>query len=262
MLYIIYIDKEGGTAIKLALATNIERIAEGKTVEIGTYRGMKLSIYQSDMNKKFGACLAGNKNHYCELNPETDSGNIIRIDNCINNIAAEIEKANNEIMSKKADLEQMKIDIEKPFPKAEELLNAETRLEEVHIELTNFELNDDSQEKDLYERLCDNFPEVMSGQKSAMKFETADKTITAELKGEQFTLSQSGETKGIQTVLHIDYENEKVIPISFDGQELLANLDEKNSYFTKIDKWLDAYEETDFTVKQQDIQTERDSITM
>lgn len=254
--------KEGGNAIKTALGANIGRIAEGKTVEIGTYRGMKLSVYQNSMTKKIGACLEGYKNHYCELNPETDSGNIIRLDNCINNIEVGIKKTADEITSKKADLEQMKIDVEKPFPKAEELFKAETRLEEVHIELTQFELNDDSQEKDLYERLCDNFLEIMSGQETAMQLEAADKIIKAELKGELFTLTQSGDSEELQTVLRVDYENEKVIPFSLDGMELSADIEEKNSYFIKMDKWLDGFEDTDFTIKERDNRTECNNISI
>lgn len=156
----------------------------------------------------------------------------------------------------------MKIDAEKPFPKAEELFGAETRLEEVHIELTQFELNDDSQEKDLYERFCDNFPEIMSGQETAMQLEATDKIIKAELKGELFTLTQSGDSKELQTIMRIDYENEKVIPLSLDGLELSADIEEKNSYFIKMDKWFDGFEDTDFTIKERDNRTERDNISM
>lgn len=163
---------------------------------------------------------------------------------------------------KKADLEQMKIDVEKPFTKAEELFKAETRLEEVHIELTQFELNDDSQEKDLYERLCDNFPEIMSGQETAMQLEAADKIIKAELNGELFILTQSGDSEELQTILRVDYENEKVIPFSFDGMELSADIEEKNSYFIKMDKWLDGFEDTKFTIKELDNRTERDNISI
>ena len=38
----------------------------------------------------------------------------------------------------KSELEQMKADVDKPFSKAEELLKAETEIEEVHLQLTQF----------------------------------------------------------------------------------------------------------------------------
>lgn len=253
--------KEGGNAIKIALGTNIGRLAEGKTVEIGTYRGMKLSVYQNSMTKKIGACLEGFKNHYCELNPETDIGNISRLDNCINNIAEGIKKTQEEITAIKADLEVMKIDVEKPFPRAEELFQAETRLEEVHIELTQFELNDDSQEKDLYDRLCENFPEILSGQHKEMQYEAKGSVINAELKGELFTLA-NGSNDVAQTTLRIDYENEKAIPLSLNGLELSTEIQEKKSYFIKMDKWLDGFEDTNFKTTELDSQTKRDDISI
>lgn len=171
--------------------------------------------------------------HYCELNPETDRGNVIGLDNCINNIEAGITKTADEVISLKADLEQMKIDVEKLFPKAEELFKAETRLEEVHIDLTQFERNDYSQEKDLYERLCDNFPEIMSGQETAMQLEASDKIIKVELKGDMFTLTQSGENRELQTVMRVDYENEKVIPFSLDGRSFQQILKKRTPILSK-----------------------------
>lgn len=254
--------KEGGNAIKTALGANIGRIAEGKTVEIGTYRGLKLSVYQSDLTKKIGACLEGYKNHYCELNPETDVGNVVRLDNCINNIAVGIEKTKEEIAAKKADLEVMKIDVEKPFPRAEELFKAETRLEEVHIELTNFELNDDSKEKDLFERLCDNFPEILSGERKSIQFEAFGDIHTVELKGGLFTFTKDDGETVTKTAIKIDYENEKAIPFSLDGMEFSAEVSEKNSYFANMVKWLDKLEDNGFKEIEQDVQTDRNNISM
>lgn len=254
--------KEGGNAIKTALGANIGRIAEGKTVEIGTYRGMKLSVYQSDLTKKIGACLEGYKNHYCELNPETDSGNIIRLDNCINNIAVGIKKTEEEIAAKKADLEVMKIDVEKPFPRAEELFKAETRLEEVHIELTNFELNDDSKEKDLFERLCDNFPDILSGERKSVQFETLGDIHTVELKVNMFTLTKDYGEAVTKTAMKIDYENEKAIPFSLDGMKLSTEKEEKNAYFANINHFFDELEDNGFNEIEQDVQADRVNLSM
>lgn len=121
-------------------------------------------------------------------------------------------------------------------------------------------MNDDSQEKDLYERLCDNFSEIMAGQETVMQYEASDKTIKAELKGDLFTLTQCTDTKEFQTAMRIDYENEKAVPFSLDGMELSAEIEEKNSYFIKMDKWLDGFEDTDLTVKKQSVQKEHNNI--
>lgn len=254
--------KEGGNAIKTALGANIGQIAEGKTVEIGTYRGLKLSVYQNTLSKKVCACLEGEKMHYCDLNPETDTGNIIRLDNCINNIAEGIKKSEDEIAVKRSDLEMMKVDVEKPFPRAEELFKAETRLEEVHIELTKFELNDDSKEKDLYERLCDDFPEILSGKQKSVQFEALGDVHTVELKGSLLTLTKDNGEAVTKTAMQIDYGNEKAIPFSLDGMELSAEVNEKNVYFANMDKWLDKLEDNGIKKIEQSIQTERDDISM
>ena len=125
--------KEAGTKLKSLISANAARIAEGKMFEVGEYRGLKLSIFFDALSKHVKACLDGEKHHYCDLNPETDVGNIIRLDNCINNIQKSIEdlKSSNETM--RSELKQMEADVDKPFSKAEELLKAETEIEEVHL---------------------------------------------------------------------------------------------------------------------------------
>ena len=57
----------------------------------------------------------------------------------------------------------MKADVDKPFSKAEELLKAETEIEEVHLQLTQFEMTDDTLQKEVFERLADMFPQVLEG---------------------------------------------------------------------------------------------------
>lgn len=254
--------KEGGNAIKTALGANIGRIAEGKTVEIGMYRGMKLSVYQHSLSKKIGACLEGNKNHYCELNPETDIGNVVRLDNCINNIAEGIKKTAEEIAAKRADLEVMKIEVEKPFSRADELFKAETRLEEVHIELTKIEQNDDSKEKDLFERLCDIFPDVITGNRKSVQIEALGDVHTATLKGDMLTLTKDDGNVVTETVMQIDYENEKAIPFSLDGMELSTEKGEKNAYFANINHFFDELEDNGFKEIEQDVQADRDNLSM
>lgn len=67
--------------------------------------------------------------------------------------------------TKKGELEQMKIDVEKPFEKEQELADAEAELEDVHVKLTQFELTDDSAQRDMFERFVDDFTEVLTGEK-------------------------------------------------------------------------------------------------
>ena len=83
--------KEAGEAFKEALNKNLGAIMSGKEIMLGEYRGMQLSIMYNDFRKMPQACLKGEKAHYCDLNIETTTGNIIRLDNAINSIQKTID---------------------------------------------------------------------------------------------------------------------------------------------------------------------------
>lgn len=124
----------------------------------------------------------------------------------------------------KSELEQMKIDAEKPFPKADELFKAETRLEEVHDALTKFELSDDTLNRDIYEHFFDSFPDIMTGKCESMTFEAGEgwDTLSVELHDNLFSIAHTYEQNGDlmydpMICFIVDYENEKVIPVSFEN---------------------------------------------
>ena len=215
--------KEAGTRLKSLISANAARIAEGKMFEVGEYRGLRLSIFFDALSKHVKACLDGEKHHYCDLNPETDVGNIIRLDNCINNIQKSIEdlKSSNETM--RSELKQMEADVDKPFSKAEELLKAETEIEEVHLQLTKFEMTDDTLQKEVFERLADMFPQVLEGDSEYVKFNVhGGEDLHVEMNGDVLTICQTYEQNGDlmydpRIDLKVDYDNKKVIPLSFEN---------------------------------------------
>lgn len=139
-------------------------------------------------------CLKGEKAHYCDLNIETTTGNIIRLDNAINSIQKTIDDLKAKVETKKGELEQMKIDIEKPFEKEQELAAAEAELEEVHVKLTQFELTDDSAQRDMFERFVDDFTEVLTGEKFYVKYESnceAFMPLHVEMNSDILTIAQT-----------------------------------------------------------------------
>ena len=259
----VYNDRaEGGEALRAAIGSNIGRLAEGKTVQIGEYRGMKLSLLFDTMTRVTKACLEGEKHHYCDLNPETTAGNLIRLDNCVNNIDKDIKQSQEKVDTMKAELEQMKIDVEAPFPKADELLKAETRLEEVHEELTKFELTDDSMNKEIYERFTESFPDIMFGKREAMVLEAGEglDTLSVELHGDILSMAHSHKQNGDLMYdplicFKVDYDNEKVIPISYensgrgiyetydaDAEPTPESVQKMGSVLNFTDTWLDNIE--------------------
>ncbi len=260
----VYTDRsEAVEAFKDAVLKNIGIIVEGKNVPVGEYRGLKLSILFDSSFKTTKACLEGEKHHYCDLTPETTTGNLIRLDNCINNIEKDIQQSQEKVDTMKAELEQMKIDVEIPFSKADELLKAESRLEEVHEALTKFELSDDSMHREIYERIADNFADVMFGKTATMKFEAGEgwDTLSVELNDNIFSIAHSYEQNGDlmydpMICFIVDYEKEKVIPISYEnsGMGIFESYDSEaepapqtvqnvNSVLDFMDTWLDNIEQ-------------------
>ena len=269
----VYNDRsKGGEALRTAIGSNIGRLAEGKTVQIGEYRGMKLSLLFDTMTRVTKACLEGEKHHYCDLNPETTAGNLIRLDNCVNNIDKDIKQSQEKVDTMKAELEQMKIDVEAPFPKADELLKAETRLEEVHEELTKFELTDDSMNKEIYERFTESFPDIMFGKREAMVLEAGEgwDTLSVELHGDVLSMAHSHEQNGDLMYdplicFKVDYDNEKVIPISYensgrgiyetydaDAKPTPESVQKMGSVLNFTDTWLDNIEKQGYELVDGD----------
>ena len=281
----VYTDRaEAGEALKEAILKTIGRSAEGKTVPIGEYRGMKLSVlFDSDFGTT-KACLEGEKNHYCDLNLNTAIGSLIRLDNCINNIEKSIHQSQEKVDTMKAELEQMKIDVEIPFPKAEELRKAEARLDEVHEELTRFELTDDTLNKDIYERFTEAFPDVMFGKKEAMRFEAGEgwDTLSVELHGDVFSVAHTYEQNGDLMYdplicFKVDYEKEKVIPVSYensgmgiyetydpDAEPTPESVQRMASVLDFTDTWLDNIEQQGYepAVEDEDRSKSNDEMSM
>ena len=123
----------------------------------------------------------------------------------------------------RSELEQIKADVDKPFSKAEELLKAETEIEEVHLQLTKFEMTDDTLQKEVFERLADMFPQVLEGDSEYVKFNVhGSEDLHVEMNGNVLTICQTYEQNGDlmydpRIDLKVDYDNQKVIPLSYEN---------------------------------------------
>lgn len=267
--------KEAGEAFKEVVCKNLGMMMSGKEIQLGEYRGLQLSVMYNDFRKMTQACLKGEKAHYCDINIETTAGNIIRLDNVINNIQKSIDDLSAKVEIKKNELEQMKIDVEKPFEKEQELAAAEAELEDVHIKLTQFELTDDSAQKDMFERLVDTFPEVLTGEKSYVKYEAeCFMPLHVEMNSDILTIAQTYVQNGDlmydpRIDFQVDYENKKVIPQSFenssegvyerydisDGKP--ETMKQINNILTFTDDWMDRIEEQGYSAIDNNIRNEQ-----
>ena len=257
--------KEAGEAFKEALGKNMGLIMEGKEIALGEYRGLTLSVMFNDFRRVLQACLRGEKAHYCDLNASTDIGNIVRLDNAINNIQKTIDDLSAKNDMRKSELEQMKIDVEKPFEKEQELLVAEAELEDVHTKLTQLERTDDSAQKDMFERLVDSFPEIITGEKSYIKYEAeCFMPLHVEMNSDILTIAQTYVQNGDlmydpRIDFQVDYENKKVIPKSFEnsGEGVYEQynisdgkpetMKQINDILTFADDWMDRIEEQGYS---------------
>ena len=253
--------KAGADALKAALndPKNTSE-AVSRQVCIGEYRGMKLSMLFDDHLKSWKACLEGQKPHYFDWNVFTDIGNITRMDNCIKHIDEEIAKSQEKLDTMNGELAQMKVDVEKPFSKAEELKAAESELDDVHMQLTKFTLTDDSMNKEIFERLVDTIEPILTGDKTYQKY-TAEgfEPLCVEMEGYILTMAhtyvQNGDLMWDPRIdFKIDYENKKATPVSYemsslgvyeeyDIDNLTPEIAEKvNELLDYTDTWLDNIE--------------------
>ena len=217
--------KAGAEALKAALndpKNSSEAVIH--EVKIGEYRGFRLSMLFDNLTKAWKGCLEGNKPHYLDWNIHTDVGNITRMDNCIKHIEEEIKKSSDKHDTLKGELEQMKVDVEKPFAKETELRDAVAELDDVHMQLTQFTLTDDTAQKEMFERLVEMFTPILTGDIGYQKY-TAEgdsmEPFIIEMEGDVLTLAHTYVKNGDlmwdpRIDFKIDYEDRKATPISYE----------------------------------------------
>ena len=122
-------------------------------VEIGEFCGFKIEISFDSFSREFIVDLKSNLSHPTLLG-ESNSGNIIRIENLLNNLETKLEGKKTELENVMIQYENAKNEIKRPFPREEELQEKTKRLNELNVllnlnEKTN-EIIDDEKEEDRY----------------------------------------------------------------------------------------------------------------
>lgn len=104
------------------------------SVSIGKYRGFTMSITVEDFGRQYILSLKGEMSHRVELGKDA-RGNLIRIDNALNNIPGRIQAAQAQLENVQNQLETAKAEVNKTFPQEEELRTKSARLNELNAEL-------------------------------------------------------------------------------------------------------------------------------
>ena len=117
---------------RLVLACSELPNAEEKV--IGSYRGFELSLRFDTFRSEYQAILKGQRRYPVALGTDP-LGNIIRLDNSLNNFPERINSAENELATLHQQQAAAQIEVEKPFPQEEELTEKSARLAELNAQL-------------------------------------------------------------------------------------------------------------------------------
>ena len=98
---------------------------------LGEYRGFKMELEFDTFERAYAVKLKGHFTHSVTLGTDV-YGNIIRIDNAVDNIGTRLHKAEEQLKNTKAQLETAKVEVEKPFAQEDELKQKMSRLTELN----------------------------------------------------------------------------------------------------------------------------------
>ena len=125
-------DEKKTAGERLVLACSELPNAEEKV--IGSYRGFELSLRFDTFRSEYQALLKGQRKYTVPLGTDP-LGNIIRLDNSLNNFPERITAAENELTTLHQQQAAAQIEVEKPFPQEEELAEKSARLAELNAQL-------------------------------------------------------------------------------------------------------------------------------
>ena len=125
-------DEKKTAGERLVLACSELPNAEEKV--IGSYRGFELSLRFDTFRTEYQALLKGQRKYTVPLGTDP-LGNIIRLDNSLNNFPERITAAENELDTLHQQQAAAQIEVEKPFSQEEELAEKSARLAELNAQL-------------------------------------------------------------------------------------------------------------------------------
>lgn len=134
--------KDAGYALISELARIAKSIYQGKT-EIGEYLGFKLYGEPSSINLSANLIVKHNGEYQCEASNDP-FGMITRINNILEKLPELEEEYRNRLADVEQQMENAKVELEKPFAREEELINKEMRLAKLEILLSMDMVQDNS----------------------------------------------------------------------------------------------------------------------
>ena len=128
---------------------------------IGSYRGFELSLRFDAFRTEYQAVLKGQRKYTVPLGTDP-LGNIIRLDNSLNNFPERITAAENELTTLHQQQAAAQIEVEKPFPQEEELAKKSARLAELNAQLDVDEKNHEPEQDEEEQEDAPRRPSVLA----------------------------------------------------------------------------------------------------
>lgn len=123
--------KAAGQAI-IDACTKITDISQ--RVELGEYRGFPMTLWADTATQKFQVTMKQNLSNTIELGSDP-VGNIARLDNALAAIAENLEQNKGKLENLTAQMEEAKLEVKRPFPQEQELVEKTSRLNVLRIAL-------------------------------------------------------------------------------------------------------------------------------
>ena len=152
-------DEKKTAGERLVLACSELPNAEEKV--IGSYRGFELSLRFDTFRSEYQAILKGQRRYPVALGTDP-LGNIIRLDNSLNNFPERINSAENELATLYQQQAAAQIEVEKPFPQEEELAEKSARLAELNAQLDVDEKSHDPEQDEEEQEDAPRRPSVLA----------------------------------------------------------------------------------------------------
>ena len=152
-------DEKKTAGERLVLACSELPNAEEKV--IGSYRGFELSLRFDTFRSEYQAILKSERRYPVALGTDP-LGNIIRLDNSLNNFPERINSAENELATLHQQQAAAQIEVEKPFPQEEELAEKSARLAELNAQLDVDEKSHDPEQDEEEQEDAPRRPSVLA----------------------------------------------------------------------------------------------------
>lgn len=135
-----YNEKEAAGKAVLIAAKKVKSKMSKESVEIGSYQGFTMAVRYNYLTETYNVKLQHRMSYLTEIG-ENGFGNIIRINNVLDNIPKRIARSEQNLQTLESQLEDAKVEVQKPFSKEADLKEKNERLSELNALLNMDETN-------------------------------------------------------------------------------------------------------------------------